>query len=200
MKAGIDWVHDRLKDFVKPGFIAFDVGAHKGHYTEKLLELVGDSGKVMSFELNPDNYRVMVQKIRNSNVELNNVAVSDNDGEENYYKGADSFTGNIVGHSTSYKKNVRAGKIPSLRLDTVYPDLRIDFIKIDVEGAELKVLEGCKGIMKNIMNMLVECHFDKDWPELRDVVLGEFKARDLLSGELINRDSKRPFQCLCWRE
>lgn len=201
MKRGIDWVHDRLDEFIKPGFTVFDVGAHRGAYTEKSLELVGASGKVFSFELNPDNYKYIAQNIKADNVEMKNVAVSDSDGQVDYYCGVDSFTGNIIGHSTDYTENAVAGQISSIRLDTAYPDLRIDFIKIDVEGAELKVLAGCMGIIKNIKRMLIECHFDKEWPELRAQVMeAGFTCKDLMTGLAITADSKRPFQCLCWRK
>ena len=119
MNTGIDWVHDRLHEFVNPGYTVFDIGAHVGHYVEEFQRLIGESGKIEAFELNPDNYQKLKQKFATcNNIVIHNVAVSDHNGQIDYYAGADSYTGNIVGHDTSYKPNRCRGKCTSLRLDT----------------------------------------------------------------------------------
>jgi len=203
MRPGIDWVYDRLDEFIKQNYTIFDVGAHRGEYTEKLLNLTGPSGKVYAFELNAENYGALINKFsKHDNVTITNVAVSDCDGQVDYYRGGCSYTGNIIGHDTSYKDNKRAGEIQSIRLDSFYPEGVIDFIKIDVEGAELRVLHGLKGIIHNVRKMLIECHFENDWPELRSLIMDEygFSTKNIHIDKLIGPDSVRPPQCLCWRE
>jgi FkbM family methyltransferase len=55
------------------------------------------------------------------------------------------------------------GKTESIRLDTFLKYIEhINLIKIDVEGAELMVLEGLENIINKVDYILVECHLNKD--------------------------------------
>lgn len=204
LKPGIDPVYDKLEGIVTEGMTVFDVGSHQGAYTHRFLEETGETGMVICFEMNPDNITSLFHRYGScDNVQIVHTAVSDQDGTEPYFQGADSWTCNVIGHNTSYEANRQVGTIPSMRLDTHYDGFVVDFMKIDVEGAEYKVLKGCKGIIKNIKRMLIECHFEDDWPEIRDLVFNQYRyvGKNLMTDEPVDAGTEaRPYQLLLWRE
>ena len=75
-------------------------------------------------------------------------------------------------------------------------------IKIDVEGAEGRVLKGMKEVAKRTEYLLLENHFDEDWEEIREILIEEydFTCYNIETDTLINMTSKRPYQCLCMRK
>ena len=54
---------DMLRDLIKPGMTAIDVGANIGTYTRFLAELVGDAGRIIAFEPHPRNYERLVLNV-----------------------------------------------------------------------------------------------------------------------------------------
>ena len=131
----------RYDSIVEPklGDIVFDIGAYVGDTALWFSKAVGPQGKVYAFEPEPRNF----EKLK-ANLERNNVtnviplqlAVSETKGEMQVASGAGSsvITQDDTGTSvkvTTIDKFVEANKLP-----------RVDFIKMDVEGHELKVLKG----------------------------------------------------------
>ncbi len=183
--------------------ITVDVGANCGEYTAYFRKRHGGTGIIYSFELHPDTYNTLYDRFNHvKNIKLFNCAVSDIDGEIEYFKGVDSFTNNIIGHDMNFTSNESLGTIMSMRLDTVLNcESVINLIKIDVEGAELAVLKGMKYIIDRVKYILVECHLDEDWDEIKHILLNEYKLSciNILTGEPININSNRAYQCFCER-
>jgi FkbM family methyltransferase len=131
-------------ELVKPGDVVFDVGAHFGYYTLLASKLVGDSGKVISFEPSPANLARLYRHIElNSrrNVQVLELAVSDHEGTARF----ETRTGSGVGHlADDGPLEVRLTTLDSL---TQLP--RPQVMKIDVEGAEVGVLQGAKALLQN---------------------------------------------------
>src|SRR5688572_22813961 len=74
-----------IESMVKPGMVAFDLGANLGYYTIMMARLVGDSGRVYAVEPFPDNFRLLGENIRRNrldNVQIENVAIGSEDGEQ----------------------------------------------------------------------------------------------------------------------
>lgn len=73
----------------KVGDVVIDVGAYIGYpYTLKSAKLVGDSGKVISIEPDPRNFRILAMNVESNglnNTTLLNVAISEKDGESLLY-------------------------------------------------------------------------------------------------------------------
>jgi hypothetical protein len=70
------------------------------------------------------------------------------------------------------------GKVKSTSLDDYFENRPIDYIKIDVEGAELKVIKGGLKTLKKCKFAVIECHFKEDWLEIYNVLMSnnlEFK-------------------------
>ncbi len=149
-----------LDSMINPGDWVVDIGANVGHYTKKLSELVGESGRVFAFEPMPTTFSLLasnVQMFQHSNVSLMNAAVSDkldlvgmavpkfDTGLDNYYeaqlsKEADPET------STS---------VLTLSLDSLLIEHPVSLVKIDAEGHEAFVLEGMKALIETHRPVLV---------------------------------------------
>jgi FkbM family methyltransferase len=195
-------VMNYLKNIINLNSILVDVGSNYGEYTDFFKLILNGTGKIYSIELDSTTFSTLESKFNNdNNIILINKAVSDIDGIIDYYQGNDAFTNNIIGYDTSFKVNIKKGKIQSITLDKLLNDeVNIDLIKIDVEGAELKVLNGMKNIINKIKILLVECHFDEDWKDINKILIEDnnFRCINVITNEKITTESKRPYQCLCF--
>ena len=194
---------DRIK-CINRGDVLVDVGACRGTYTQFFANRLMHTGKLYCLELSPTNFKRLQKDFSNySNIEFVNAAISDLDGSLPYYEGHTSETHNILGHDANFLKNKEVGTIQSITLDTLLKDEKyIKMIKIDVEGAEGRVLKGMKEVAKRTEYLLLENHFDEDWEEIREILIEEydFTCYNIETDTLINMTSKRPYQCLCMRK
>jgi FkbM family methyltransferase len=146
----------------KPNETVIDVGAHLGLYTLIAAKLVGQNGKVISIE--PDDANLVVLR---KNVAINNlnntivlpVALGDVSGLKKFYAGvmpsASSFY--FTRWRALYKVRT-VKKIITVTLDELLEKLGIkdvEWIKIDVEGAELDVLRGGESFLQNSKNLKI---------------------------------------------
>ena len=124
---------------LRPGGTVLDVGAHVGYYTLLSSVLVGDAGRVHAFEPNPANAEFLLRHVqinRRANVRVEQAAVSDRAGTARFEFGTGSGTGHLA--------EAGALEVRTVRLDDHCAEhgLAPSAVKIDVEGAELSVLEG----------------------------------------------------------
>lgn len=135
-----------LSKIIKKGTISYDIGANVGFYTLLFSKLVGDKGKVFSFEPLPRNLDYLNDHLKLneiSNVSLYDYAISDSTGEVFF----DDSVDNSMGHITDRPSKL---KVSTISLDELYEQGKIplpNYIKIDVEGAEWLVLKGAKSIL-----------------------------------------------------
>ena len=144
---------DIIPRILKPTDTVFDIGANIGWYTVLMSKII-KKGHCHSFEPVPKIFNKLKQNcIANNlskNLTLNKLALGD--GEKNIK--IHTFSGLPHGHSslsTLGRTDFKKTKAKMITLDKYIEDNEIsnlDFIKIDVEGAELKVLEGAKKILK----------------------------------------------------
>jgi FkbM family methyltransferase len=139
----------------KPGDTVFDLGANFGLFTRFLSESVGATGRVFSFEPTADMFSVLANNCSQlglANTSVHRTALSDrtgtsemvipvrDDGSLNHYE-ASLANGNEGGSD---------GKTITVETSTLddfcahHGIGKIDFIKCDVEGHELEVLEGAR--------------------------------------------------------
>ncbi|MCK4589319.1 MAG: FkbM family methyltransferase [Nanoarchaeota archaeon] len=143
---------------LKEGDVIIDCGAYLGYFTVFAAKKVGKKGKVIAFEPETKNYNFL-KKIIDSE-KLENVIVIKkalyNEKKELCFKSRFMFS------SISNKKNVSKGKkIISTTLDYELERLgikKVDFIKMDIEGAELEALEGAKNTLKNTSHLAIACY------------------------------------------
>jgi FkbM family methyltransferase len=144
-----------IRSYVKPGMIALDVGANIGVHTLTLAQCVGPNGAVHAFEPTTvfDTLRYNIrQNGFESWVRLNHCAVGASEGHLRLLAckpGYELFTS----EGTPLVPEVATGEYveyPMTALDVYARQQklsRIDFLKIDVEGAEDLVVEGAKDLL-----------------------------------------------------
>lgn len=133
-------------NWVCPGDTVLDIGAHIGYFTIHLAKLTGPEGKVFAFE--PTLFtRSILQKTVNLNkgvnVSVQPYAVSDQNGKAvfNVLPGNAGVANSMVAFDNFVPVEVKTIKIDTFRSDN---NIRIKFIKIDVEGAEFFTLNGAR--------------------------------------------------------
>lgn len=146
---------DIVRSCVSEGDMALDVGAHIGYFTLILARAVGSSGKVFAFEPESKNFSMLQKNIEANkfkNVILENFALSSVSGKANLFLDKDNL-GNMSFSASNIPNESLNGKIEveSKTLDdyTKKIDGKINFIKMDVQGAEGLVLRGGAGLIKN---------------------------------------------------
>jgi FkbM family methyltransferase len=197
---------DFLSSIIKKGDIIVDVGANHGAYTDFFKTKLEGTGKIYTIELHPSTFNLLQKKYdKDDNIIVINKAVSNLDGEIPYYQGNGDCLHNILGHDVNYRVNNKIGNITSIRLDTLLEKVEnIDLIKIDVEGAELMVLEGIEKVIDRVNNILVECHLSKDWESIKNLLINKYKlkcfnnsADDILDREITIDTPNIAYQCFC---
>ena len=135
-----------IQALLKPGQIFVDVGGNKGDFALLAAKIVGDSGKVVCIEPEPSNFdwiRRSIDLNGYKNINVCKLALSDHDGESLLHLGTKSGFHTLL--SGVPERDRGAVKVRVRKLDSLLSELdvrRVDFVKIDVEGAELQVLKG----------------------------------------------------------
>jgi FkbM family methyltransferase len=135
-----------MRAFVRPCDTVYDVGAHFGFYTLLLADLVGDSGRVCGFEPNPELLPSLRRTLSDkTNVDLFEVALSDSIGTINLFVPEDASMASLSDWTKGSAGNVHTVSCEMLTIDHLVDAGRLpipQFIKCDVEGAELSVFRG----------------------------------------------------------
>ena len=152
-----------LEDMIRPGQTIIDVGANLGLYTVLLSRLVGPAGRVIAFEPDPELFRLLQEGCsRNgcSNVSAHNLALGSRPARMAMRRMILNSGDNTLGREGSglFRETI---SIDVARLDDLFPDLRPDLIKIDVQGWEFEVLRGMQRILAGTPQ--AEIHFEY-WP------------------------------------
>lgn len=129
---------------VKTGDIVLDIGANVGFYTLLSSVLVGDTGKVVAFEPSPRNFNLLKRHVEINamgNVTLHQAAVADAPGEAMF---SDSQ------NACAKLSNDGQYKVTIVSLDDLFARGQLPrptLLKIDVEGAEARVLRGARNLL-----------------------------------------------------
>ena len=152
----------QILDTQNPKLI-IDVGAHQGSYTDLIIEKYPNS-IVHCFEPSKHNFNLLSKKYaEKKNIHLNNMGLSDSEGDVSLFS---DFSGSGLASLNKRKLNHfnkefdYKEKVKTITFDKYWSEnlqkKEIDLFKIDVEGAELSVLQGCKNTMENIKNIQFE--------------------------------------------
>ena len=139
------------------GDTVIDIGAGIGDEALVFSRLVGESGRVIAIEAHPRTYRALVKTIqvnKLTNVIAINSAVSDFEGVI-YISSED----NLLSNSTQSGKRtipVKARILENIINST--NSMRVDLIKINIEGAETSALIGMRQILETTPHIVVSCH------------------------------------------
>jgi FkbM family methyltransferase len=144
-----------LKQQVKPGNTVLDIGAHIGFFANITAQMVGNAGKVFAFEPTPSTYAMLQKMCADNNntgiVTPVNKAVGKEDGSITFYVSDDKIdnTNSTVGYREG--SNHKPIDIPLTSVDNFVQQQglqQVDFIKIDVEGAEYDTIRGAAETMQ----------------------------------------------------
>lgn len=152
-----------VKTLVKPGMIAFDVGANLGDYSILLSQLVGESGKVYTFEPTSSIFEQLENRLNSqglNNINIFKKAVFSEDKEIEFHEFPDDYSvWNSIGlpqmpNPENPQENIQIAKteiVEGISLDSfckTHHIETIDYLKIDVEGAESDVLLGTISLLQ----------------------------------------------------
>jgi FkbM family methyltransferase len=145
-----------FETFMQPYFTpkkdqtVLDVGANVGKYTLQAAKKVGNHGQVISIEADNQNYKTLQQSIKLNqlnNILLLNIAAYNKECQLKFYIGDTTAR-----HSLKSNQNHGFHIVTAKPLDKVLTEnniTRIDWIKIDVEGAEYETLLGLQKTLEN---------------------------------------------------
>lgn len=165
-----------LTKLLQAGQVFFDVGANVGFYTLLGSRLVRSIGQVVAFEPMPRNLAFLYRHVRLNradNVTILPLACADTLATELFIAGENHALGRLEGRNgeaggSSPRSSGMLVATISLDVAAEKLGLRPDVIKIDVEGAELRVLEGAANILAQVRPAIfLSVHSDR----LRDACL-----------------------------
>lgn len=140
-----------IKRSCQPGSNTIDVGCHVGEVLDMLLA-ASPQGRHFGFEPIPVLFSALqIRYSGQENVTISNIALSNKQETTsfNYVISNPAYSGLIKRKYDRQDEQDTSIEVQTNMLDTVIPaDVQVDFIKIDVEGGELLVLQGAKQTLK----------------------------------------------------
>ncbi len=148
---------------IKPGEIVVDAGANIGYYTVIFSKLVGEGGRVYAFEPDPVNFEILKKNVEQNNcrnVILEKKALSNKNEMTKLYLSKENMGDHRIYDSGEGRTSV---EVETVRLDDYLKDIvdRICVLKIDVQGAEVMVLEGAREVLNKSLKLKI---FSEFWP------------------------------------
>lgn len=139
-----------IKKTLKKGDIAIDLGANIGYYTLLFAKLVGETGKVFAFEPEPSNVELIKKNLAingHHNVVVEQKAVSDKSGKAKLYSNGSVLT---IQNASNPHKIQKPILVDAVSLEDYFKKRckSIDFIKMDIEGAEYFALKGMRSLLE----------------------------------------------------
>jgi FkbM family methyltransferase len=142
-----------VEKVLRPGMTVVDAGAHHGLYSLLASKCVGENGTVVAFEPSPRECERLINNLRvnrNLNVWLLQCALGNQIGRAELFLG-DGFQDwcNSL-RPARVADPAQVVEVPLRRLDDMLAELgieEVDFLKMDVEGAELSLLQGAPKLL-----------------------------------------------------
>lgn len=156
-----------LRNIIKNGFTCIDIGANQGEYTLWMAKLAGANGQVISFEPLTKMFKQLSENIALNKSMANRIipikkGLSDKESELPIYSvNADSKYADNEGMPSLFPTSSKNTFVENILLSTLDIELnklniqKVDFIKVDVEGAELSVLKGAFNTLSKFKPILL---------------------------------------------
>jgi FkbM family methyltransferase len=185
-----------FEEYCRPGMTVVDVGANLGLYTMLASTLVGSSGRVVAVEPSSENCRLVLLTLlanRIDNVELFPVALDRVRGWSSLSGHFGSNGGLVAGDATSLASGW-SDIIATFALDDLVEG-HVDFLKLDVEGAEGRVVAGARRLLTTSRPVVTTELSLEMLPRVSGISGEEYLAGFEELGyriSLLNRESGRP--------
>lgn len=172
------WTVAWLERCLKPGDCLFDVGANVGAFSLIASEIVGETGKVVGFEPGFTNFARLCQNIhlnaKEKVIYAVPLALTDRTGmfDFHYKDLTPGQSRHVLGPVSETVSPGTTQRLFGISLDDfleMFPVPRPHLIKLDVDGAELRVLEGARRTLTSgsVRSCLVEVDLDNTEQVLR---------------------------------
>ena len=155
---------------LKPGDVFVDVGANLGYFTLIASDAVGPAGKVFAFEPAPHNFSLLEKNVRANrcgNVTCEQKAVTESNRTLELHLSSFNYGDHRIFRShddANYNRGQerQSTSIAGVALDSYFPaGTRVDFVKMDVQGAEYFALQGMKRVLRDNPGVILIMEF---WP------------------------------------
>jgi FkbM family methyltransferase len=150
-----------FREAIRPGMVVADVGAYVGHFTLVAARELNGAGTVFSFECHPANHRFLLHNIRlnglSDRVVASSSAVANEIGRLRFrVPGGDLSTGRLL----ASRDRREAVDVQATTLDHALGGRRLDVMKMDIEGGEVRALDGMERTLaaSPTLVLLVECN------------------------------------------
>ena len=201
---------DAYLEKLSPGDHVLDVGSNLGYYLLLAAQRVGSAGWVLGFEPAPGVFEILERNVRRSpykNVRVSQWAMGAKSGTLEFFESEVPNWGSIF--QDSRLQQTRSTTVKARTVDEVVrenPGFRPKALRMDVEGAELMVLEGAQEVLKQYRPCLfIEFHnFALGWESVRRALL-DLRRLGYSSGTLIERTWDQPWMSRwmrarrCWK-
>lgn len=142
------------------GDVIIDVGAGRGEDTLTFSRAVGETGRVIAIEAHPLSFAILKNFCRLNglnNVTALHVALMDKPGTVRIIESAGDWVENAVDNGGGASGiRVRAGTLDDICQEQGVRD--VDFLKMNIEGAERFALPGMLSVLPGVRNICVACH------------------------------------------
>jgi len=163
--------------------IVFDVGAHVGVHAIYAARLLRKGGTVFAFEPWPENFAGLTKNIalnrkRTCPIEARQMAVGDHEGVSQMVEGPTDGTHHLEANAT---KSTHAVELTTIDAEAERNGKAPDLILVDVEGAEMNVLEGAlRVIERRHPALILEHHGSANRRKLADWLVNRgYRVEDL---------------------
>lgn len=176
------WITKVFLDLIKQDMVVLDIGANIGWYSLLAASIVGENGKVIAFEANPELADIIASNFAINGYhlfsEVQNIAVYSDERKISFgilqkYLGGSSIWMTEQGANGLYD-HVKFIDIPAKPLDAIFPaGTQVDFIKMDAEGAEWQIINGGKRLINENRALSIIMEYSIKRIE-KDVTIDEF--------------------------
>ena len=156
----------KMKASLREGQVVVDVGANFGYYSLIASYMMGQSGQVYAFEPSPKTLEILrLNTERRDNVFIVDKAVLDASGEIRFFHTDDYVNSGSVANPPFKEVNeVAEISVQAISLDEYFPnDFEINFLKIDIQGDDLKALEGARQIIQRSPSIKILVEWAPTW-------------------------------------
>ena len=159
------WMQELLSSWLEPGDAFYDVGAHVGFFTLGAARLVGPQGRVVALEpdaRNSERLKLNVERSKMTQIRLVSAAAWNEPGTATFELPAECSS-RVEGRLALDVASQRGDRVtvPTVLLDSYFEAGRC-VVKVDVEGAEVQVLQGARQFLDGDQTRwVIELHSDE---------------------------------------
>lgn len=171
--------------------IVYDIGSSILHWRKSAIDAWGKDFEYYAFDATPELNKLYEKSEINYNIDV----LSDSEKEIDFYNDPFNPTGNsYYKELTNYYADVKPTKVKTNTLDNIVKSKNLklpDMIKIDVQGAEIDILNGAKETLKSVNHIIIEAqhsYYNAGAPKSQEVFsyleeLGFEKVAQIVKGE-----------------